>query len=664
MKDRIAGQSDAGRPREEEHMRDALLRRMDELGCSPDLRSLVAELPATVDVVLSTNAAGQVRLAGAANAVPGVYVHARHFALALDPEDAGQLTALTGVTATASNPRTHHVKVDYRRLQDEEVLPILLRYSELALTRSAGGRGTRPVPGPTQRGAELDFPCVVLRVNRAWREGMDVDQVYDVTHGWWVMGQQREQAEFAVAVAHGVVRGVFRIHGWRPRHLTDEGKAAEKTRWGFDGEPSPDHDHLIGLDVRHLFRQGDANPVRYLNLRAAADEPSSPSTSWESSFPQSDRRAEDLRSLCERLRDNPVLHLSLTSKELFHSNLLGWLFELSPAVAVDCLGVLAEPDARRLESNIRREAHHLDLIVELPGFRPVVIENKVFSLPDEAQLDDYAAKNIPAAGARDAVKVLLSLSDPGWLSGSHRGWTWLPYETAAARLVPAVEKHLAGNPFVLQLVRHWADMIRILQRIADLTAPSVDEPLVLDADAVELLRPLRLHDAFQKFRTRRVRHLLEQHLAAADVAVEHLESGFTNDSPLLSGRVFLPDGAAIGWQLQGAQWRRFVITPEAYWGKTDALKLQRIAYAEAHHRSWFSFEAEQALGPFAAAPSAEYKHYAPDFLYDYVRTPGVRVQQVLEMAETVLREASAYRASWPAADSSVADLSRPVEPPR
>lgn len=31
---------------------------------------------------------------------------------------------------------------------------------------------------------------------------------YDATRGWWVMGPKRGQAQYAVAVAKGIVRGV------------------------------------------------------------------------------------------------------------------------------------------------------------------------------------------------------------------------------------------------------------------------------------------------------------------------------------------------------------------------------------------------------------------------------------------------------------------------
>lgn len=70
-------------------------------------------------------------------------------------------------------------------------------------------------------------------------------------------------------MAHGVVRGVFRIDGWRPRRKGDDNwtdDAPDKPRWGFDGAPAPELQHLLGRDVSDLFPPGSANPVTYLNV--------------------------------------------------------------------------------------------------------------------------------------------------------------------------------------------------------------------------------------------------------------------------------------------------------------------------------------------------------------------------------------------------------------
>jgi hypothetical protein len=628
----------------EDAMRDDVLQRMDELGCEPGLRRIIEQLPSDVVIVVNEGVGDFLPLAGGPGATAGIYMNVRHCHLALDPGDAKRLAAETGCSLIAKAQATHRVKVTAAVAEDPDRQPLLIKYTAMALLRSATARRPLASPGAPAVSSKLDFPGVALNVSRSWSEGMDVDQVYDVTRGWWVVGPQREQAEYAVAVGKGVVRGVFVIHGWRPRHLADDGGPAHTTRWGFDGEPSVEHQHLIGSDVSYLFPQGAANPVRYLNLSDTGA--AAVATPWTSDKPASVERSGALARLCAQLRANPVLHLSLTSKELFHSNLLGWLFERSSDVAVDVLRPLLEPDPARHLREVHREWHNLDLVVHLPGYRPVVIENKVFSLPHEEQLDGYAARNMPAAGLAGATKVLLSLTDPGWPDGRYGGWMWLSYEDVAARLLPSVARHLSEDGFTVELVRHWTDMIAVLQDIADLTEPSADEPLLLDADAVQLLQDVRLHDVFQKLRTRRVRHLLEERLHEAQVDVDDLESSFTKGTPLLSGRLVMPDGAELGWQLQGSQWRRFVIVPSELKGRSEEMRQARIVYAETQHAGWFDFSAEQRLGPFQSSPNRAYKHFAPDFLYDYVRIPGVSLALVLELAELVLREAGAYRATW------------------
>ena len=114
-----------------------------------------------------------------------------------------------------------------------------------------------------------DRPAVVLRINKLWHPEMDVDDVYDATRGWWVVGPKREDCEYAIAVANGVVRGVYRIHAWRPRGTGDhnwQDDAPDKPRWGFDGAPAPELQHVIGRDVSDLFPRGSANPVTYFNV--------------------------------------------------------------------------------------------------------------------------------------------------------------------------------------------------------------------------------------------------------------------------------------------------------------------------------------------------------------------------------------------------------------
>jgi hypothetical protein len=121
--------------------------------------------------------------------------------------------------------------------------------------------------------------------------------------------------------------------------------------------------------------------------------------------------------LVGELERDVVFAMSRGSKELFHSNLLGWYLERFPRLSAALLDAWqvpywpGDPDPAR---RVRREWRRLDLVVHEPGRRTLVVENKVFALPDAAQLDAYTRQSATHAGA-EPVLVLLSLSDPGWV---------------------------------------------------------------------------------------------------------------------------------------------------------------------------------------------------------------------------------------------------------
>ena len=114
----------------------------------------------------------------------------------------------------------------------------------------------------------------------------------------------------------------------------------------------------------------------------------------------------------EYLKTSPMFNLSLSSKELFHSNFLYWIWKLNPN-AFKCL--IAEllnvsPDSLKWENEweVVREYNSFDLGVkycdtesnnEETGARKIrygdvllVIENKVKSIPYKAQLKKYVDK--------------------------------------------------------------------------------------------------------------------------------------------------------------------------------------------------------------------------------------------------------------------------------
>ncbi len=110
------------------------------------------------------------------------------------------------------------------------------------------GEGRDPIPA-------IGEPTVMFMINRSLPERWDAIDVYRATQCGWVIGDHaRARAVYALGVSHGVVRGAFRIDGWR--HVGG-------TRWCFDGRTAHELGHVVGTSIERIkASQGASNPVR------------------------------------------------------------------------------------------------------------------------------------------------------------------------------------------------------------------------------------------------------------------------------------------------------------------------------------------------------------------------------------------------------------------
>ena len=113
--------------------------------------------------------------------------------------------------------------------------------------------------------------------------------------------------------------------------------------------------------------------------------------------------SEKIDEIEEKLKDNPVFQMSLSSKELFHSNIIAWLLEEkvgdgSPSENAKALSKLFAPKDTDLNDykvlTVLREKQDFDLLIvfkknDTDDFRFVVVENKLKSLPRQDQLKEY-----------------------------------------------------------------------------------------------------------------------------------------------------------------------------------------------------------------------------------------------------------------------------------
>ncbi|MFC7432009.1 MULTISPECIES: hypothetical protein [unclassified Agrococcus] len=94
-------------------------------------------------------------------------------------------------------------------------------------------------------------PLIMVKIQDGWRPDWNERQIYEQTRGHWKIARWvRQRAQYCLGVAHGVVRGAYRIDEWFPSEQPwDQGR----DRWGFRGIPADDLAHVVGTEVRDVF---------------------------------------------------------------------------------------------------------------------------------------------------------------------------------------------------------------------------------------------------------------------------------------------------------------------------------------------------------------------------------------------------------------------------
>jgi len=139
----------------------------------------------------------------------------------------------------------------------------------------------------------------------------------------------------------------------------------------------------------------------------------------------------------DKLKSNPLYWASLGSRELFHSNFLGWLFEQYPSSAKAILNV--DIDGFK----VLREKHNIDLVLLNTDYL-IAIENKFKDVPRAGQLRRYDdvlgtkefCKKKYCSG--NTERILLTLIPPSEIV---KGWKTILYQDLIIRL----QEWLDGN---------------------------------------------------------------------------------------------------------------------------------------------------------------------------------------------------------------------------
>jgi hypothetical protein len=390
-------------------------------------------------------------------------------------------------------------------------------------------------------------------------------------------------------------------------------------------------------------------------------------------------KAAEIRRLAAEITGEPLARIMFGSRELFHSNLLAWFCEAMPDRATGVFDELLNRDEPSLrpgdEILVERELRHMDLVVRWTNDRrrPVIIENKVFALPDFVQLDRYAADLRADAQLAKGDAVLLSLSDPRLPDDRHISsgkkksdksvaWRRVSYGSLAAAIAKALPGEESDYP--TETMRHYARLIAALHGLAALLEVSTDEDerVFLDPVLRQATDDKQLVSSLSKLRARNVATFVEQSLP--DSKLKRWSSvGYSNGSPTMEISYALANtsrSTVIGWQLQGAQFRLFAAL-RGLSGRTKTPRARRERWGEAN-LDVFDFGAyEQIFGrsPLPHLPAKKsFNRFDPDFIYRYVDASSITLPQLVQAARERQNFVGAFAPQEPSASdksSSLAD---------
>lgn len=380
---------------------------------------------------------------------------------------------------------------------------------------------------------------------------------------------------------------------------------------------------------------------------------------------------QEMNKIIQELRQSPMFQLSLSSKELFHSNFLYWIWQLSPKMFQFIITQLynsAEGTSQLNEwpneFDVLREHHNFDLCVtyrygnQKPAKAWLVIENKVKSIPSLSQLKGYTDISI------DANHLLLSLSTkfPNRDEILNLSWVIADYGMLSAILHDCISTNQFNlNTYQTAVISDYANFVSALHKLQKSWQLKMDETFI----PKEHFYGLRINDLQEKHRFSNLYCKLKDalkkrlHIAAIEdssreeiFTKEHFAYqknifigwGMTRAQGLLEAKIIIEDNVVLLIQIQGNQYRHCIElrnkkSAEANWSY----------YSNYALTSWFFRTTGKDSMPFKnfggsdlpleirpntarKGKAAGYNQYGNEFLYQSITIPNsATVSEVIDM---------------------------------
>jgi len=214
---------------------------------------------------------------------------------------------------------------------------------------------------------------------------------------------------------------------------------------------------------------------------------------------------EDIKKIKDNLKKSPMFNLSLSSKELFHSNFICWLAnehdDLFWNVIEQICGCNKDswPNVQG-EFEYRRECENFDFSVWNTNGEEeliLVIENKVKSLANANQLCEYEDKinSYKRNNKINTHKILLSLAN---YNPEVNGWDFVPYTDFSKYLEESIKNKTIEPGYHKSLIEDYIAFIKDLDVLRLYWEDEIKNNSEKAFQSDEEMKELRIDDLRQK----------------------------------------------------------------------------------------------------------------------------------------------------------------------
>lgn len=234
------------------------------------------------------------------------------------------------------------------------------------------------------------------------------------------------------------------------------------------------------------------------------------------------------QKVLENLRENAMFKMSLGSKELFHSNFLEFLWNLDKTKFIAVINQLADPEIFFKKNDgteyfLSREKENFDLCIyheeysksgKTKAMYDLIIENKVKSIPDKKQLDNYKKKS--GCQATILLSLVENFEDK---EAIEKEWKIVHYGGLSNAIR---EKYGESNIYI----KDYCDFIDLMHSLQKEIVPNNFNQQSLWADYDEY-KSYRLHDLYIKLRGLKFMDLLKKKLVEKGITFEAVKKAGT-----------------------------------------------------------------------------------------------------------------------------------------